>query len=167
MTKATTTRPGAAKEGEGDLAILFPDRTRTIAGVTLTMREYGLVESLLLDARIQRVAEALGSAAQGGAQLTAAALRPVFAQCHDDVVELIAAACDQPVPWVANLRAADGQPLLMLWWVVNADFFVQRVIESIAVARILPKESGGPTSLQPSQPQATPSTGSANTAGDN
>jgi hypothetical protein len=141
---------------ENDLAILHPDRVQTIAGVRVTMREYGFVEGMQLSHLVEPVATALSDAASTGELLTPGALRPVFAGHLAAVTTLIATACDQPEAWVRGLNDADGQALILLWWVTNADFFVRRVIEAIT-ARQMETASAGqtPTPLSPG-PAMTP-----------
>lgn len=119
-----------------DLAILHPERQQTIAGVAVTMREYGFIEGVQLAEPVRRVVDALGDVAFSGQLLTPHALRPAFAQHVDDVVTLMAAASDQPEAWVRDLNDVDGQALMLLWWVTNADFFVERVIEAVTERQI-------------------------------
>lgn len=156
-------QPTTAKhDGADDLAILHPNRTQTIAGVRVTMREYGFVEGIELADRVQRIVDALSEAAFAGATLTPGALRPAFAQHPDDVIALIAAASDQPESWVRGLADTDGQALMLLWWVTNADFFVRRVIEAVTVAQ-MEQASAGVTPTPPSSPPGTTRNGSAAT----
>jgi len=147
----------SAKAGEGDLAILYPERKTTIAGRSITMREYGFVEGMQLSALVEPVADALSDVAfAAGESLTPAALRPAFAGHLDAVTTLIAAACDQSVEWVRGLDDADGQALMLLWWVTNADFFVRRVIEAITVRQMETASDGQTSTPSSPRPAMTP-----------
>jgi hypothetical protein len=156
--------PSAPASGDGadDLAILYPERRQTIAGVAITMREYGFIEGVQLAPLVEAVVGALADVASAGDRLTPSALRPAFAAHPDAVVALIAAASDQPEAWVRALSDRDGQALMLLWWVTNADFFVRRVIEAVTV-RQMEKASAGQTSTPASSVPGTTPGGSVNT----
>jgi|SRR5690349_1578875 len=160
MSKRVPKAP--AEDGEGDLAILHPERRQTIAGVAITMREYGFIEGVELAERVRHVVDALGDVAFSGQLLTPHALRPAFAKHLDDVITLMAAASDQTEAWVRGLGDADGQALMLLWWVTNADFFVRRVIEAVT-ERHLAQVSAGQTSTPPLSPPAMTQPASART----
>lgn len=123
------------KDGQNDLAVLFPDRHSTIAGVPVTMREYSFLESLEHHACIAAFSDAITGIALAGDFADLDSLRSAFGQCRDQVIELIALACDQPVAWVRGLGADDGEALMMLWWGVNAHFFLRRVLLSVQLRK--------------------------------
>lgn len=156
-----TQQPTAKQDGADDLAILHPDRQLVIAGVPVTMREYGHVEGLRLHALITPIVDGIKAIALSGELADTDALRPVFGDNADAVVQLMAAACDQPVEWVAGLSDEDGNNLQLLWWAVNSHFFVRRVRESLIVHRL--KASAGLMSTPPSHAPATTPSGSAAT----
>lgn len=154
------------QDGQDDLAILHPDRPAEIAGVKLTMREYRFAEALALHAPIARFTDAFTQVALDGNFADLDSLRSVFGERQDDVVQLIAAACDQPPEWVASLSAEEGENLLLLWWSVNSPFFVRRVLLSVGLAKAR-EPLGGPTSssgssLTGTAPPTSPSTPSVN-----
>lgn len=141
--------------GEGDLAILFPERTATIAGVAVVMREYSFMESMKLHALITPLVEGMVGLLLGDALPFDDALRPIFGDHADDVVTLIATACDQPREWVAGLGDEDGTQLRLLWWEVNGDFFGRRVRESLVLHQL--RASAGQTFSSSSlAPDSTP-----------
>jgi hypothetical protein len=158
MSKARTSKPSpvAPDDGAADLGILYPERRQTIAGVAVTMREYGFVEGVQLAPLVEVVVSELADVAFSGDRLTPHALRPAFAKQPNEVIALIAVACDQPEAWVRSLNDRDGQALMLLWWVTNADFFVRRVIEAVTV-RHMEQASAGSTSMPTSSaPDTTP-----------
>jgi hypothetical protein len=141
------------KDGAGDLAILYPERHASIAGVAIIMREYSFAESLRHAGAIQAFTDAITGIALGGNLHDLDSLRLVFGEQSEHVMALIAVACDQPLAWVQALNAQDGEQLLMLWWGTNADFFLQRVLLSVQLRKL--REIAGPTSTPPSSPPAT------------
>lgn len=150
-----TQQPAEKQDGVDDLAILHPERHATIAGVAVTMREYGHVEGMKLHALITPIVDAIASLALNGELADTDALRAVFGDHADAVVLLTAAACDQPAEWVAGLGDAAGHELQLLWWAVNGHFFGRRVQESLMLHCL--KQSAGPTSTTPSHaPTTTP-----------
>lgn len=152
------------KDGQDDLAILFPDRSPTIAGVALTMREYRFVESLEHHALIARFTDAITGLALQGDFADLDSLRSTFGEFRDEVVDLIALSCDQPAEWVGSLDAVDGEQLMMVWWTVNAPFFLRRVLLSVGLRKA--RELPGATSSPSSSPTGTAPTTSAGTPTD-
>lgn len=149
------------QDGEQDLAILYPERTATIAGVQVTMREYSFAEGLRLHALVSPIVDAIKAVTLGGELADVDALRAVFGEHADAVMQLIATACNQPLDWVQSLNDESGHDLQLLWWAVNGPFFVRRVRESLLVHRL--KASAGLTSTPRSSATATPPAPSATT----
>lgn len=158
-----TPTPNSTKDGQDDLAILYPERHATIAGVAVVMREYGFVESLQLHKAIAALTAAMTDVALAGKFTDLESMRGVFGQCVDQVMQLTAIACDQPESWVRSLTGGDGESLLLLWWSVNAPFFLQRVL--MAVRDQKAREAAGvmfsaplsPTDTAPETSTGTPS----------
>jgi len=136
-----------------DLAILFPERHVTVAGVDITMREYGFAESLQHAGLIAKLTDAIAAVALRRDFHDLDSLREAFGACHAEVRELIAIACDQPLDWVSGLKAAEGEVLMALWWDVNTDFFLRRVLQSVRLRKL--REVAGLTSSAPSSPMGT------------
>lgn len=141
-------KPDSNKDGEQDLAILEPDRHATIAGVAVVMREYTLSESLHLHALITKLTDAMTDVALAGDFNDLDSLRGAFGDNAENVMQLIAMACDQPLAWVQSLGATDGDELQMLWWGVNDSFFLRRVLLSVRFRKV--RELDGLTSSPPS-----------------
>ena len=160
MTEAQKAGTG----GESDLAILYPEREATIGDRVVVMREYTFAESLKFGAQIAALSDALTGVAMGGELHDLDSIRIAFGEQHNHVQILIAVACDQPLEWVAKLPALDGDSLLMLWWGVNCDFFLMRVLRSVSLlkAREL-RDLAGPTSTPPSSLSDTIRSDSADT----
>ena len=148
--------PSVHADGEADLAILFPERRATIADTAVVMREYSFVEALQLSDHVAALTDAMTDVAMAGSFHDIDSLRSAFGHQADHVMELMAAACDQPLAWVNGLNASDGEQLMMLWWGVNTDFFLRRVLRSVQLRKLREIEAvAGPTSSPPSLPPDT------------
>lgn len=141
------------KSGEKDLAILYPDRCAGIAGVAVTMREYNFAETLQHAGPIAALTDAIIGIALDGKLEDIDNLRIAFGGIWSTVIDLIALACDQPSSWVSSLKAQDGEQLFLLWWSVNADFFLSRVMLGVQLRKV--REIGGVTSTPSLSPQGT------------
>jgi hypothetical protein len=142
-------------DGADDLAILFPERTATVAGVAVTMREYTFMEGMQLHALIAPLVEGMVGLLLADALPYDDAMRSIFGDNAEDVATLIATACDQPREWVVGLGDEEGNQLRLLWWAVNGHFFGRRVRESIVLHQL--RDSAGQTSLSSSPaPDSTP-----------
>lgn len=109
-----------------ELEILHPEREFTLAGRTITMREYGFVEGLKLRPLFRAFADDLYAAFDE--RVTYDAVLDVMSRHADAVVELAAAAADLDPEWVRALSPADGETLLMFWWGVNSGFFTRSLV---------------------------------------
>ncbi|MGC1547225.1 MAG: DUF6631 family protein [Rhodanobacter sp.] len=127
---------GANKNGEKDLAILYPERSDTIAGKVVVVREFSFTESLRYAAQIAALCDAMTGVALRGELEDLDSLRLVFGERHEQVMQLIAVASDQPEEWVRDLDAENGERLLLLWWGVIADFFLRRVLLSVQFQKL-------------------------------
>ncbi|MGO1069724.1 DUF6631 family protein [Lysobacter sp. CA199] len=128
--KVQRPKPPAADE----LTVLQPNRELPLGDRTVTVREIGFFESLRLHAQIaELVADLIEHTDDGNIDLSR--LHRVCAQHPEATVELLAQASDQSVEFVHSLSAAHGDLLLLTFWAVNADFFLQRVIAALELRR--------------------------------
>lgn len=153
----------ADKDGQGDLAVLYPELPDTVAGVPVVMREYTFVEGMQHGVQIAAVTAAFRKVMSESGAPSLEQMDAAFAVCVDEVMHLVALACDQPEKWVRSLNDEDGRQLRAMWWAVNAHFFARRVTESVVWALEMQRHSVGATSSPPSTPPATPHTTSADT----
>jgi len=142
-------------DGADDLEILHPEREIEIAGVKVTMREYGFVEGMRLAGKAAPIVHDIKglSADVTGAGLEYSALEAVFATHADTITDMVAQACDQPVEWVRTLPPEDGENLIFTWWAVNGPFFVRRLLRDLAMR--VAGASAGATSTPVSRQPAT------------
>lgn len=159
---AAKPKPGA--EGDQDLAILNPQQTITIAGRTITVREYGFVEGLHLRPLTQPILDALYELfANSGTPPELEDILAVLAAHAEALVTLMSRAADVDECWVAGLGQDDGYALTMVWWSVNGPFFIRRVFDRKAARRAVENLRAGQMSTPPSSPPDTetePSTAS-------
>lgn len=130
-----------------DLIVLQPNRVLPLGDRTVTVREMGFFESLRLHSEIAAlVADLVEQTDDGNVDL--GRLHRVCAQHPDATVALLAQVSDQSVEFVHSLSAAQGDLLLLTFWAVNADFFLQRVIAALELRRATPAATG-PSSSPP------------------
>ncbi len=122
--------------GSDDLAVLHPNRTFVLAGVSVTMREYGFVEGLKLMALLEPLIADLRVIIDSATPLPGGEQVPVFFGNHADaLVELMAVAADVDIAWVEALAPDDGHELLWWWWCVNGPFCMRAAARRAAIAR--------------------------------
>lgn len=150
-----------------DLDILHPERTETIAGIVVTMREFTFVEGLRVNALGKPFIDDLYRAfSQGDPDYeTVLALVGVH---YEAVLVMVAMAADVDPAWVRALPPEDGELILALWWGANAGFFGRAIVRRAAVARevqALVQEIPplGQMFTPPSSNEATPSPTSGDT----
>ncbi|WP_031372195.1 DUF6631 family protein [Lysobacter antibioticus] len=130
-----------------DLTVLQPNRMLPLGERTVTVRELGFYESLRLHSEIAALVADLVEQTDDG-NIDLGCLHRVCAQHPDATIALLAQISDQPVEFVHSLNAAQGDLLLLTFWAVNADFFLQRVIAALELRRAAP-EATGPASSPP------------------
>ncbi|ALN93807.1 hypothetical protein LG3211_4873 [Lysobacter gummosus] len=127
--------------------MLQPNRVLPLGDRTVTVREIGFFESLRMHAQIAALVGDLVEQTDDG-DIDLGRLHGVCAQHPEATVELLAQASDQSVEFVHSLSAAHGDLLLLTFWAVNADFFLQRVIAALELRRADPATTG-PVSSPP------------------
>jgi len=135
---------------QNDLNILFPERTLTVGGKTLTLREYSFKESLQLNDQLQPLINAISGLIEGESMPELSQVIAVFAKEHDRLIELVAIAADCEVSFIENLSQQEGQQLLLLWWSVNAPFLIGSAVlclQAQAAAKAQIGASAGAASL--------------------
>lgn len=154
----------SSSDGRDDLAILHPERVIRVAGREVTVREYGFVQGLRIQAAAAPIISALADAAEG--RFDVEAVLAILAAHPAELVALIAAATELAPAEIEALPDDEGQLLMLTWWTVNAGFFVRRVAMRVA-PRIAAAPSAGATSTPSSSPPATPPSDSATTPAGN
>lgn len=146
----------AKKAGADDLQVLHPDRTLSIAGCSVTVREYGFVEGLGLRPLMQPFLDDLYALVKGRQELPPLEeIMVVFGTHYELVAQLMAQSADVELEWVRQLDSRQGQMLLYAWWTVNGPFFVGAVVDRIRAeaAAAAERARAGRTSTQSSLPE--------------
>ncbi len=143
--------------GAEELDILHPDRSATLGGRKVTVREYGFIEGMRLLPTMQPFLDALHQRLVAGKDTRFQDALMLMAEHIDLVVEMVAVAADVDKTWIESLQDHDGEHLLMLWWGANASFFFQKVRNRIGVERAEAEfaKLAGAKSTQPSLPTDT------------
>lgn len=142
--------PAAPKGAAGvnDVEILSPDQEITIDGRVVLVREYRFFEGLKLRARARPFFDDLYSL------FVLAGPAPSFDDVSDllgeheaAVVDMVALSTGCEPEWIRGLDDQDGDTLLVTWWLVNAGFFIRRVMRRAAQERLASaSQSAGPAS---------------------
>lgn len=151
-----------AEQTADDLSVLFPDRTITLAGQSVTVRELRFAEQLQhhhLLAPLSAALEATEPTALAGPE-SVNRIYDLLAGHWENVVALAAICCDRDEAWVRGLPPADGENLLLAWWGVNSGFFIRRVWRPKLVAQAS-RQDGEVSSLPSSAPDTTGSDSAA------
>lgn len=166
-------KPKPQREEAEDLEILHPERTFTVAGEEITVREYGFVEGLRLRSQAAPLLDSLCQIMTGDG-LSLEQVLDILAEHHQVTLALLAQAIDRDVAWLErdSVSQEDGHALLMTWWSVNGPFLLRsvqrrRMAEMVAErVKRNPDAFAGATSTAPSSPMGTTRTASAATPSD-
>lgn len=153
-TKIITAAP-AAKSGADDLTILHPNQTRKIAGINITVREYGWVEGLRLRELAHPILLDIEKHMVDGTVPDFDQLRVILGNHCKATLQLIAQAANVDVEFLETLSQRDGELIEAMWWGCNGPFFMHSVIKKISEKRMVEVLHGGRTSTQNSSPTAT------------
>ncbi len=148
---ATHDAPAAkAAAGADDLQILMPDADLTIAGETITVREYRFFDGLALRQQAAPFFDDLYNllGREGAAPPSFDEIEMLVATHAELVKAMVALSVARTAEWVAALSETEGDALLITWWQVNSGFFIRRVMRR-ALQERLAAPSVGPASTTP------------------
>lgn len=138
-----------------ELETLISSREINIAGESLTVREYSLLDSLTLHEPIAKLVCSLADVMKERA-LAFDDVEALLARHADIIPALVARSVDKPVEWVATLSATQGQTLLDWFWTVNRNFFMTAAVRRLTVqATVERKQSDSAASSQHSSEPGT------------
>lgn len=157
VSKGKTPAAPKGAAGANDLDVLQPDREITIDGRLVTVREYRFWEGLKMRAAAKPFFDGLY------ALFDQASVAPSFddvadllGEHQDAVVSMVAQATGCEPAWIRELDDQDGDALMLTWWMVNAGFFIRRVMRRAAQARFAQgNQPAGPASTTPSSQPGT------------
>lgn len=155
MAKRVAKPQKLAEPGADDLQVLHPERSPTIAGRQVTVREYGFIEGLGLRPLAQPLLDDLHAQIAGGGVPELEQILVILGKHHLAIQELVATAAGVEPEWVGALNQDDGYRLLMTWWTVNGPFFMRSVLNRVVAEKATAAVRAGRTSTPPSPPQGT------------
>lgn len=132
----------AAEQAAEDLNVLFPNQTIPIGGKYILVQEYPFVKWLELKPQCLPIIEVLSTFADQE-QIFIDDLIECFEDHFDLMKMLYSESIQQPIEFLAQLKADEMELLMFTWWAVNKHFFLK------SVARLLRKKiklSDGQTS---------------------
>jgi len=147
--------PVATTPPSDDLEVLHPERSATIAGRAVTVREYGFIEGIRLRPLLQPFLDDLHAMMRGDTLPSLDQITMTLGAHIDAVSEAVAIAADVELEWLTGLNQDDGMHLLMLWWIANGPFYVRSVHNRIARDRAVERLRAGRTSTPSSSLPAT------------
>ena len=128
---------GTPAGGADDLSIMAPDRSIMVGGEWITVREYRYFEGAKVRDTAKEFFAALYELIGMGEQPpTFEAVEELIAKHAELVKFMVSVACDRDIAWAQNLGEAEGDEVVLTWWVVNAPFFIRRVLRKAAQERL-------------------------------
>ncbi|AMV00332.1 DUF6631 family protein [Xanthomonas citri] len=158
--KASAAKPNAADASIAELDVLAPQRDVPAGGRIVTVREYGYFEGLRLLPQIKPFLDDLQVQFTGASAPTVDAIAELLATHVDLVQQLVARATvpaqpdayamdiaiGQQVQWMEALNEAEGDLLVLTWWMVNSPFFIRRVLRAAAQVAVAARSAGADSS---------------------
>ena len=124
--KVTTT-----KEEFNNLEVLMPNREITLAGETITVREYSFKDALTIGNEIDQFVALIVAEMNSTNKLSIEQADLIIINNLELVHSLISTSIQKPVTWIEALSYENGLQLLDWWWVVNSGFFMNAVTRKI------------------------------------
>lgn len=124
--KVTTT-----KEEFNNLEVLMPNREITLAGETITVREYSFKDALTIGNEIDQFVALIVAEMNSTNKLSIEQADLIIINNLELVHSLISTSIQKPVTWIEALSYENGLQLLDWWWVVNSVFFMNAVTRKI------------------------------------
>ena len=121
----------AKNEESNDLAVLMPNREITLAGETITVREYSFKDALTIGREIDQFVELIVNEMNGTNKITINQADAIIFNNLELVYSLISTSIQKPISFIEALSYENGLQLLDWWWVVNSGFFMNAVTRKI------------------------------------
>lgn len=155
MAKRVAKPQKPSEPGADDLQVLHTERSATIAGRVVVVREYGFIEGLGLRPLVQPFLDDLHAQIASGGVPELEQILVILGTHHETIQALVAKAADVEPEWVASLNQDDGYVLLILWWEVNGPFYFRSVLRRVLAEKATAALRAGRTSTPPSPPPGT------------
>jgi len=133
-----------------DAEVLDPDREIEVGGEKVKVRAFRALEGLRATPIARPIVNSLRELAEGDAEaIEADAVMDLLARHAEAFLELVALSIGKPVDWVRSLRDEESFALAMIFWEVNAGFFMRRLAVAVEMARASGSSTSSATSSQP------------------
>lgn len=119
------------KEEFNNLAVLMPNREITLAGETITVREYSFKDALTIGNEIDQFVALIVAEMNSTNTLSIEQADLIIINNLELVYSLISTSIQKPITWIEALSYENGLQLLDWWWVVNSGFFMNAVTRKI------------------------------------
>lgn len=121
---------------EDEVEILHPDRTITVAGREVTVREFRALEGMKLAELWRPIVDSLHeiSSVEDSDEPGWDFLDALIERHHDALCELMARTSGQPRQWIEELPESEYLELLYAFWSANAGFFMRRLARRVRPA---------------------------------
>ena len=121
----------AKKEELNDLNALMPNREITVAGETITVREYSFKDALTIGNEIDQFVTLIVTEMNGTNKINIEQADSIIMNNLELIYSLISTSIQKPISFIESLSYSDGLQLLDWWWVVNSGFFMNAVTRKI------------------------------------
>ena len=140
------------REAVEELQQLVAEETVEIKGQRLSVREFTFRQGLEAAPVARPIIQALQELVTAeGEEADAFEIADLMAAHPDAWFQLVARACDCDPEWVAGLPETEGMHLSLVFWRLNAAFFMRRVVTG-AMRKAGEATAGEPASYRSSTP---------------
>lgn len=119
------------KPEAAEIEVLYPERSVTIAGELVTVRELAFAETLRLEPEMAPLVRAFIELPADDEEQQTSQFAQLFGAHAHAWMGFMATACGKPREWIEHLPDEAGRMLSMLVWTVNSSFFTRRVISGM------------------------------------
>ena len=120
-----------ATKKESNEEVLMPNREITLAGETITVREYSFKDALTIGNDIDQFVALIVNEMNGTNKITINQADAIILNNLELVYSLISTSIQKPISFIEALSYENGLQLLDWWWVVNSGFFMNAVTRKI------------------------------------
>lgn len=122
------TKKVVKQEDSTDLDIIQPNRSVTIGGKDVVVREYGFFEGGRIAPLTAPIIVSLKEILKEKQNVEITDLLKLTYKHIDEMIELLAVATGEDKEWIMSLPQKDGATLATVWWGVNGPFCVESAV---------------------------------------
>ena len=119
-------------DAKNELEVLFPEgNTVTIQQENITIKPFKLGQLPKVFRLIQPVSALIFAAMKDQSLVTIDTIMNIMGEGGDNIIELLAVACNKPREWADNLEMDESVDLFAALIEVNTDFFIHKVLPKV------------------------------------